>query len=697
MRLHKLSEIPRETRDTLFVLLVIAWVVAPMYSELPLWCSALSILLMVWRGVLAWRQQAMPSRWWRVGLVVLALVATVLSFKTIFGRDAGVTLIVVLLALKTLELRARRDAFVVFFLSFFLMLTNFFYSQSLLTAVGMLIGLLGLLTALINAHLPVSPAPLKLSARLAAGMTLLGAPVMIVLFTLFPRMAPLWGLPNEALSAKSGLSAEMQVGAVASLALDTSVAFRVRFEGTPPPQNQLYFRGPVLAEFDGRNWRANASYQNAKQLTLSVQDPAIRYEITLQPHQQSWLLSLDATPEAPKLDGKQVRMGADLQWLSPQGVRNVQRYQAQAYTRFQYGQALSASALRPYLALPSSSNPRTVQWAQTLKAQAPAEVRMAKDPAAARFWVAQAMQTLRSDGYRYTLEPGVFGEHSADEFWFDRKAGFCEHIASSFVVLMRALGVPARIVTGYQGAEQNTLDDFWTVRQSDAHAWAEVWLADVGWQRVDPTTAVAPERTTGIERQSSGAAGFTQAVFGNFSPRLLRDLRLLWDATNNRWNQWVLNYEQGRQLQLLSLLGFKSPSWEDLVTLLSALVVVSSLVGAGLAAWQRNRQAPWSRLLERARQRLLRAGMQVPANSTPRHMATLLQGLTSQQAFEAGSVRDWVDWLSRLEAVRYGTDQEPAYLALATLRREFARLQLKLHLDQTTDQDKGKKIIPNSP
>lgn len=694
MRLQIIPDMPRETRDTLFLLVVIAWVVAPMYSELPLWCSALSVLLMIWRGVLAWRQQAMPSRWWRVSLVFLALLATLLSFKTVFGRDAGVTLIVVLLALKTLELRARRDAFVVFFLSFFLMLTNFFYSQSLLTAMGMLIGLLGLLTALINAHMPVSPAPLKHSARLAAGMTLLGAPVMIILFMLFPRMAPLWGLPNDALSAKSGLSAEMQVGTMASLALDTSVAFRVQFETPAPPQSQLYFRGPVLSDFDGRNWRANPSYQSAEKLGLTVQGPEIRYELTLQPHQQAWLLSLDATPKAPDLGDKRVRMGADLQWLSPRGVRTVMRYQAQAYTRFQYGQSLSKAALKPYLALPKGSNPRTVQWAQTLQAQAPPDMQKASSAPAARFWVQQAMQTLRNDGYRYTLQPGRFGEHSADEFWFDRKAGFCEHIASSFVVMMRALGVPARIVTGYQGAEQNTLDDFWTVRQSDAHAWVEVWLADVGWQRVDPTTAVAPERTTGAERQSSGTGGFTQAVFGNLSPRLTQRLRLLWDATNNSWNQWVLNYEQGKQLQLLALLGFDSPSWEDLVTLLCAVVVASSLAGAGLASWQRHKQAPWLRLLEGARQRLLGAGLQVPANSTPRQMAALLQTLTKARAPESATTQRWVDWFLRLEALRYGSQLDAAHQpTLATLRRDLSQLQLKLRLDQPT----GTRFAPHSP
>ncbi|HEX5697852.1 MAG TPA: DUF3488 domain-containing protein, partial [Rhodoferax sp.] len=196
MTLPSFSHLPRDTRDTLFVLAVIAWVIAPLAPELPLWCGLLSAALIGWRGVLAWRGRPLPSKWWLLGLLGLCLVATLISFKTLLGRDAGVTMVVVLLALKTLELRARRDAFVVFFLGFFLILTHFFYSQSLLTAAAMLVALLGLLTALVNAHMPVGKPPLWQAARMAGSMALLGAPIMVLLFVLFPRMAPLWGLPS---------------------------------------------------------------------------------------------------------------------------------------------------------------------------------------------------------------------------------------------------------------------------------------------------------------------------------------------------------------------------------------------------------------------------------------------------------------------------------------------------------------------
>ena len=191
-----------------------------------------------------------------------------------------------LLALKTLELRARRDAFVIFFLGFFAMLTNFFSSQSLLTAVAMLVALLGLLTALVNAHMPVGRPPLAQAARTAGWMALLGAQIMLALFMLFPRMAPLWGTPNDEMTGRSGLSNTMRVGSIASLALDDGIAARVKFDGgVAPPQRQLYFRGPVLSDFDGREWTAPPPWERGfLSADLRVQGEPVGYEVTLEPN-----------------------------------------------------------------------------------------------------------------------------------------------------------------------------------------------------------------------------------------------------------------------------------------------------------------------------------------------------------------------------------------------------------------------------
>lgn len=586
---QRLTHLPREARDTLFLLLVIGWLMLPQVGRLPVWCSAMSGAILVWRGVIALRNQTLPSRWWLVLLLGLAMGGTYFSYRTLLGRDAGVTFIVVLLALKTLELRAQRDAFVVFFLGFFTLLSNFFFSQSLLLAVTMLVGLMGLLTALVSSHMPVGKPPLRVAATTAGWMCLLGAPIMVVLFVLFPRVAPLWGVPSDAMAGRSGLSGTMQVGTMATLALDDSIALRIRFDGQPPPQRELYFRGPVLSTFNGREWqplRSGFPQRMQPGAGLQVAGEPIKYQVTLEGNNRPWLLTLDATPQTPVISGYAPSMNPDLQWVVDKPLTDLVRYNVQSYTRFTHGPLRQITALQDYLELPPTYNPRTLQLA----------VDMRRDPALANadasVLVEAVLQRLRTGGYSYTLEPGVFGTHSADEFWFDKKAGFCEHIASAFVLLMRALDVPARIVTGYQGGEVNNVDGYWTVRQSDAHAWAEVWYAGRGWVRVDPTSAVSPGRTGSFQRLQAPRNAVTQALAGALSPQVALNLRALWDAANNRWNQWVLNYSQSKQLDLLRNIGFTSPSWEDLSYVLIGIIVVVSLAGAAWTLWERHRQDP---------------------------------------------------------------------------------------------------------
>lgn len=663
--LQTIDALPRDTRDTLFLLGVIAWTIAPQVQNLPLWCTIMTALLLVWRGIIVVRGQSLPSRWWLVGLLLLGMVATFSSFRTLLGRDAGITFLVVLLGLKTLEMRARRDAFVIFFLGFFTLLSNFFYSQSLLTAAAMLVSLIGLLTALVMSHMPVGRPPLLLAAKTAGGMALLGAPIMVVLFMLFPRIGPLWGVPNDAMSGRSGLSPSMQVGTIAKLALDSSVAMRVRFDGTPPIQHSLYFRGPVLSHFDGRVWTGlRSSFGPAQQLSanLQVQGPSITYTVTLQPNNQPWLLVLDATPEAPSVTGMNARMEPHLQWVADRPVNSLVRYKAQSYASFQHGPLQPEIGLQDYLDLPPGFNPRTLQLAADMR----------RDPtlaqAAAPQLVEAVLYRLRTGGYSYTLEPGLFGTHSADEFWFDRKVGFCEHIASSFVILMRALDVPARVVTGYQGGELNPVDGFWTVRQRDAHAWTEVWMAGQGWVRVDPTTAVAPERTGSIERLEPPANPITQALI-TVNPQFASSLRAVWDAANNRWNQWVLNYTQDKQFALLQSLGFDSPSWQDLIYMLIVMLVSLSLLGALWMLWERQRHDPWLRLIDAAALQLRDIGITTPTPVTPR---ALIQSIQQQSNLDPLLYDSMVQWLLRMEQWRYSAQSTAN---LAALRREYRCLK----------------------
>ncbi|MBC7916622.1 MAG: DUF3488 domain-containing transglutaminase family protein [Rhodoferax sp.] len=660
----RLKHLPRETRDTLFLLLVIAWTVAPQTANLPAWCIALTALILFWRGRIAVLGTALPSRWWLMGLLALAMGATLFTHKTLLGRDAGVTFIVVLLALKTLEMRARRDAFVIFFLGFFTLLSNFFFSQSLLTAASMLIALLGLLTALVNSHMPVGRPPLLQAAKTASWMALLGAPIMAVLFVLFPRVAPLWGVPSDAMSGRSGLSSSMKVGTIASLALDSSVAMRIKFEGKTPPQSAMYFRGPVLSSFDGREWKPLRSpLPSTMQLTadLAVQGEPFKYQVTLEANQRPWILVLDATPEAPKLFGYAPTMAADLHWSADRPIADLVRYSAQSYAQFQHGPRQRTTGLQDYLALPEGFNPRTRELATQIRNDA------RNAGANTQALVNVVLQRLSTDGYSYTLEPGVYGTHTADEFWFDRKVGFCEHIASAFVLLMRAMDIPARVVTGYQGGDVNTMDGYWTVRQSDAHAWTEVWMPQQGWVRVDPTSAVAPGRTGSYQPLEAPVNVFQQALV-TMNPGFALSLRATWEAMNNRWNQWVLNYSQARQLDLLRNIGFESPSWEDLGYVLSALVVLAGTVGAIWTQLERHRQDPWLRLLHAAQRKLGKAGIPLGATTPPRNMAAALPMDTADEAEQWAPIRQW---LLQLEALRYSPTPEAT---LRSLQQEFRQL-----------------------
>jgi transglutaminase-like putative cysteine protease len=669
---NTLNNLPRDSRDTLFLLLVIAAVVLPQVVHLPLWCSGLVAGVLVWRGTLAWKSQALPSRWWLAALLVIAIAATFATHKTILGRDAGVTLLVILLALKTLELRAQRDAFVVFFLGFFCMLSNFLFSQSLLTAFAMLVALLGLLTALVNAHMPVGKPPLMAAAKIAGKMALLGTPIMVVLFMLFPRLAPLWGTPGGPLQGKSGLSANMRVGTIANLALDDSIAMRIKFEGKPPAARDVYLRGPVLSSFDGREWlplKNSGAVSN-----LRVAGPSLSYEVTLEPNNKPWVFALDAAASAPVLVGYQILMTPDLQWLTNRPVTELIRYKMQSHTQFSYGPEKQELSLQNYVDLPASYNPRTLQLATDLRRDA----RFAQ--ADATTLVTEVMQKLRTGGYEYTLEPGVYGDNTADEFWFDRKAGFCEHIASAFVVLMRAMDVPARIVTGYQGGEFNEVDGYWVVRQSDAHAWAEVWQAGKpdgstagSWVRVDPTSAVAPQRIDSQQRLTAPSGVFGGVIsslwtstLGNDGYNPLLQLRAVWDAVNNTWNQKILNYSEATQLNVLKNLGFTSPSWADLSYVLIAIIVAVSLLGIAWTTWDKRQHDPWLRLLSSVRTRLAKTGFTSPANMSPRELACI-----AVNHFGA-SAKPLAAWLIQLEELRY--QKHPSRNDISSMKSDLKKI-----------------------
>lgn len=662
-------QLPRESQDSLFLIAVISCVLIPHFSHLPSWAPVYTSVLLAWRAILAWRGRNMPHRAWLMVLLALAVGGTWWSFKTLVGKDAGVTLIVILLALKTLEAKAKRDAYVIFFLSFFCMLSQFLYSQSLLTALSMTVAFVGLLSALVQAHMPVGNVSWRHTSGIALRMMLLGSPIMLTLFMVFPRIAPLWGMPNLAASGKTGLSSEMRVGTIASLAQDDSIAMRIRFQGPVVEQSQAYFRGPVLDFLNEQTWSSlplevainhNAPTNNSQQL-MEVSEPALRYEVTLEPQNKPWLMVFDATVVAPALANYQVTPTPYLQWLADRPINELIRYKAVSYSQYRYGPTAPNAYLQSQIALPEGLNPRTIEWAfETRKNPQYAQ-------ATAQELSQMLLQHLNTKGYAYTLEPGEFGPNTSDEFWFDKKQGFCEHIASSFVIMMRALGVPARVVTGYQGGAINPNDGFWEVRQSDAHAWAEIWQkpdekGNGGWVRVDPTSAVAPDRVASQNRLATKPNPISGAVNNLLGPSLStslldwgKKLALQWSALNNVWNQNVLNYSQNQQFNFLKKLGFSQPNWQDLSFVVSGLILITLIGFTIFHYWQGKQHDPWLKMFEKSKRFTQLAGLSSSAESsqtTPRALALLWQQRYKNQA--QPEIKSIIEFLMALEQQRYG-------------------------------------------
>lgn len=649
-----LRRLPREPRDVLFLLAVIAWTILPHFARLPGWCIALALTVLGARAAMAVRASPLPSRWLLAALLALAVGLTFVSHRTLLGKEAGVTLLVVLMVLKTLELRARRDAFVVFFLGFFLVLTHFLYSQSLLLAAAMVVSVWGLLTGLVLAHLPVGQPALREAGGLAARATLFGAPVMLLLFLLFPRIGPLWALPQDA-GGRTGLSGSLTLGGMGDVVNDESVAFRVRFDGAVPPAAQLYWRGPVLARFDGLEWhrlnRGSFPPNEAVRADLRLEGAPLHYEITLEPSRLPLLPLLEVTPAgqpgAPAPEGYRVFQRSDLEWTTDRPVLERLRMTVAAWPRFEHGPREAVLGLQDFLTLPPGYNPRTLAWAAELRR------RPGLAAADARTLAQAVLDHVRQGGYTYTLSPGSYGDErgrdAIDAFWLDGKLGFCEHFATAFVVIMRALDVPARVVTGYQGADPVLQDGWVVVRQSYAHAWAEIWQTGHGWIRVDPTAAVAPDRIV-RSQPLRPRPGLVAGALEGVSPELVASLRASWERLENAWNQKVLNYSRAQQFDLLEHLGVASPRWEDVALVLVATVSAAALAGAGWAWWDRQRRDPWERLQSRIGERLRGLGVPAAPHDPPRRLAARVR---ERLGTRGAAVADALD---ALDLLRYGRD-----------------------------------------
>ena len=594
----------RDRRDTLFLMGAVFLSVLPQMVFLPLWCTAGFLVLFAWRLGLLLGGRPLPGtlvRWLAAAAILIAVFA---QYRSIFGREAGVALLVLFLGLKLMEMRARRDLFVVIFLCCFLLLTGYFHSQGIWMAGATLAALFTLVASMLTMQFRQQEIPVTRRFRYASVLLLQALPIAAALFVLFPRAnGPLWGLPGDAQAGKTGLSETMSPGDISSLAQSDEVVMRVKFDGAVPKPAQMYWRGPTFGDFDGRAWRPTRyrAASVAPQLTLDApangsERAALGYRATVEPAAHRWLITLEMPIAIPQVDERRITISPTFDLVADQPLTQRFQFDAKALPDVRYGVNETPESLRNWLGLPPGFNPRSRELAAQLTqgsgalagertatntgtgvgAGIPGDAATPGNAAPAQDRVERALAWFRAGDFSYTLNPPPLGRDSVDEFLFGSRAGFCEHFSNAFVVLMRQMGIPARVVTGYQGAEHNPKDDYWIVRQSDAHAWAEVWIEGSGWLRVDPTAVVAPDRIQRGSRLlrdlSGGADGL--AAGEHWSDRF----RLSLDAITHGWNQWVLSYDRSKQMSLFARIGIDFADWREIAGAIAGMMAL--VIGA---------------------------------------------------------------------------------------------------------------------
>ncbi|MCB1742146.1 MAG: DUF3488 domain-containing transglutaminase family protein [Gammaproteobacteria bacterium] len=625
---------------TLWMCVALLLVSLPHATHLPAWVLPLFALIVLYKCWLVWQQRPTPPRILTLLLGLCCIVGVGLSMGTVLGREAGIALLTLLAALKLLETSAARDAYVVIFLGFFLVLTNFLYSQSLTTGGYMLLVVLQLTACMWVLGTPSrrsQAAQARAALRQAATALFWSAPIALALFFLFPRLpGPLWKLPRDAHAGVSGLSEQMSPGDLSELSQSDALAFRVYFDSPPPPSSNRYWRGPVLTRTDGRTWhRAPAPHRRPRQGVQPL-GALTRYSVELEPHQQRWLFALDVPVELPP----GAMLNHDLELRSGRSIRRDYRYEMVSATSYRLD-VDPRSVMRINLQLPLDAHPMARQLAARWKRLATSDGALLE----------LALGFFRDGGFSYTLSPPLLPGDPVDQFLFQTRAGFCEHYASAFTVLMRAAGIPARVVTGYQGGEINPISGHLSVRQRDAHAWSEVWLVERGWVRVDPTAAVAPERVQIGARATLLAGdqlGADRLANDGGIDRLWKNLEHTLDYLDSTWNRWVLGYGNRQQEQLLGRLGIDASSLTQLALWILGVTVTVMVLASLWLVRQPPSRDPLQRAWHRLRRRLGAHGIHSDTSEGLEHLSARIAASHPHLAETAGEA------LRRLARARYG-------------------------------------------
>ena len=634
-----------------WTLAALAFAVAPHVQHLPPWISGALLVCATWRWRIERRRRRLPPAWVRVVLALGCFIGVFASFDSISGVGPGSALLAVMAALKLLETRLRRDQFVLLFIAIFLIMSSLLREQYLWSLPYLVAGLGLTMTAWLRMS---TGSRVGIRQTFATGTRLLlyAAPLALAMWVLFPRIAtPFWAVPIDTSTATTGLTDNMSPGDISELSTSNEVAFRVRFEGRTPTPRERYWRGLVLHRFDGRTWSGWEPGPDPRALDqVEVEGSPLGYEIVLEATRQQWLFALDM-PVRWTL--KDARLGRQHELFRIHPIDQRIAYQAVSYPNYRLEAALPGDPRYWSSQLPEDSNPRAAELARRLRAQAGGD----------EAYIDAVLRMFNEQAFYYTLRPPPLGRDPVDAFLFDTRRGFCEHYASAFAVLMRAAGIPARIVLGYQGGETNPIAGHMIVRQSDAHAWTEVWLPGRGWVRTDPTAAVAPER---IESGMSGAR-FEEigARWGLSAPtRWMYQAAMIWDSVDARWNEWILGYGPENQARFLERLGMDDPDWRKMMLAL-VVAVVAMLAVISLLLLRRNRPPRPDAAARLYRRFTDKVGVPPATGETPQAYAMRIAGLGRALPREANRV------VRAYLAARYGRPSPRSLAALESAVADF--------------------------
>ncbi|MDQ3118110.1 MAG: DUF3488 and DUF4129 domain-containing transglutaminase family protein [Verrucomicrobiota bacterium] len=627
------TRIPRT--PLLWLAAALVFTVPPMFGTLSPWVPALFLVTLALKFWMEPKGYRLRLALWKLILTTAALAAIFFSYGSLKGIEPGVSLIVVLMSLKMLEAHTAREFHVMVMVAWVLCLCGFFLAQDLSIALCLLIAFALLLVALLQFHRGPSRNTWWPPLRTAGILILQALPVTALLFLFFPRVSTGFRLlMTPSSSAAAGFSDRMSPGGIASLASSTEVAFRAEFpDGKIPRADVLYWRGVVMSAGAGMEWRARQA--PAALSPSALRPPAAettRQRITIEPHGEHWMFALDWPVQPPP--GALLAPGNYL-W-SYQSIRKSRRYEVRSFAQHP-DKNLRQRERDALLEVPPSISPRARELAQSW-------VAANADP---RVIVISALQFFRAQGFRYSLSPGEYRKNDLDEFLFERRVGFCEHYAASFATLMRLAGVPARVVVGYLGGEYNEFGRFLLVRQSDTHAWCEVWLPEVGWTRVDPTSVVAPDRVnlgfdSFLERRGPSAETNTGAFARGWARQpIFTNLRLAWQTLNYTWDTRVLSFDAETQEAFVANVDLtRVPPLQLSVSVLLGAGALYALFVGGRHFRTRSREDRVKGLYEKFCRKAARRGAVREAWEGPAHFANRAMTLLPNESERIGRLID---------------------------------------------------------